>query len=150
MRRLLLPLALLALAGCIPDDGGFARPRPAIQAVYEPPIRIIEARYGTDRRTCDATRALRRACEGESDCMLKAGNELCGDPTPGRVKTLYVTYRCKGRVRNVTRTEGKMLSLDCCRRSGRGSASGRRAVRPAGAASSERRIVVPVPANLGR
>lgn len=115
MRRLLLvPLALLALAGCIPDDGDFGgRSRPVTQATYEPPLRIIEARYGTDRRTCDATRAVRRACEGESDCSLKAGNELCGDPTPGQVKTLYVTYRCQGRVRNITRTEGKMLGLDC-------------------------------------
>ena len=117
MRRLLvLPLALLALAGCIPEEGGRGRSRPVTQAtVYEPPIRIIEARYGTDRRTCDATRAVRRACEGESDCSLKAGNELCGDPTPGQVKTLYVTYRCQGqgRSRSVTRTEGKQLGLDC-------------------------------------
>lgn len=79
----------------------------------DPPLRIVQARYGTDRRSCDATRAVRRACEGESDCSLKAGNELCGDPTPGQVKTLYVTYRCRGRVRDITRQEGKYLSLDC-------------------------------------
>jgi hypothetical protein len=114
MRRLLIPLALLLLAGCIDDLGGSGRARPVVQASRdEPPIRIVEARYGTDRRTCDATRAVRRACEGESDCSLKAGNELCGDPTPGQVKTLYVTYRCQGRTRNVTRGEGKQLSLDC-------------------------------------
>jgi hypothetical protein len=117
MRYLVLCLTLL-LAACIPEDGGFGRPRPIVQpssVEREPPIRIVEARYGTDRRTCDATRALRRACEGESDCSLKAGNELCGDPTPGQVKTLYVSYRCQGqgRTRSVTRTEGKYLSLDC-------------------------------------
>ena len=36
-----------------------------------------------------------------------------GDPVPRQVKTLYVTYRCRGRVYNVTRTEGKQISLDC-------------------------------------
>lgn len=117
MRTLLAVLALLTLAGCIDDgrDSPFTgSSRPVVQVVREePPIRIVEARYGTDRRTCDATRALRRACEGESDCSLKAGNELCGDPTPGQVKTLYVTYRCRGRVRDVTRTEGKQISLEC-------------------------------------
>jgi hypothetical protein len=118
MRTLVLVLALIALVGCIPDDGrGFGGSRPVYQsqsaAREDPPIRIIEARYGTDRRSCDATRALRRACEGESDCSLKAGNELCGDPVPGQVKTLYVTYRCRGRVHNVTRMEGKYLGLDC-------------------------------------
>ncbi len=122
MRTLLVALALLTLAGCIDEGGGgfgsyssYGGSRPVTQSSYreDPPIRIVEARYGTDRRTCDATRALRRACEGESDCSLKAGNELCGDPTPGQVKTLYVTYRCRGRVRNITRTEGKNLSLDC-------------------------------------
>ncbi len=119
MRILFSLLAVLALTGCIEDGrGGFGSSgsyRPVTQpaARDDPPIRIVEARYGTDRRTCDATRALRRACEGESDCSLKAGNELCGDPTPGQVKTLYVTYRCRGRVRNITRTEGKNLSLDC-------------------------------------
>lgn len=113
MRTLLSAFVFLALAGCIPD-GGHGGARPVVQhAVYEPPIRIVEARYGTDRRSCDATRALRRACEGESDCGLKAGNELCGDPTPGQVKTLTVTYRCRGRLHTVTRTEGKHLSLDC-------------------------------------
>ena len=119
MRTFLALLAVLVLGGCIDDGrGGFASSgssRPVIQAATreEPPIRIIEARYGTDRRTCDATRALRRACEGESDCSLKAGNELCGDPVPRQVKTLYVTYRCRGRVHNITRTEGKQLALDC-------------------------------------
>ncbi len=117
MRHLLLAVFALMLSGCIDDGRGRSfgsSPRPTIQASREdPPLRIVQARYGTDRRSCDATRAVRRACEGESDCSLKAGNELCGDPTPGQVKTLSVTYRCRGRVRDVTRQEGKYLSLDC-------------------------------------
>ena len=120
MRIALALLSILVLTGCIDDGrGGFgsgsgsSRPVTQSAAREDPPLRIVEARYGTDRRTCDATRAVRRACEGESDCSLKAGNELCGDPTPGQVKTLYVTYRCRGRTRNITRTEGKQLGLDC-------------------------------------
>lgn len=117
MRHLLPVLIALVLSGCIDDGRGSpfgGTSRPVVQATREePPIRIVQARYGTDRRSCDATRAVRRACEGESDCSLKSGNELCGDPTPGQVKTLYVTYRCRGRIRDITRQEGKYLSLDC-------------------------------------
>lgn len=117
MRHLLFVFLALMVSGCIDDGRGSpfgSSPRPVTQASREdPPLRIVQARYGTDRRSCDATRAVRRACEGESDCSLKAGNELCGDPTPGQVKTLYVSYRCRGRVRDITRQEGKYLSLDC-------------------------------------
>lgn len=117
MRHLLVVLLALLATGCVDDGRGGSfgsRPRPVIQGLHEdPPLRIVEARYGTERRSCDATRAVRRACEGESDCSLKAGNELCGDPTPGQVKTLSITYRCRGRVHDVTRQEGKYLKLDC-------------------------------------
>jgi len=118
MRIALAALSFLVLAGCVQNGGGsdlFASPsRPTVvKQSYDPPIRIIEARYGTDRRSCNATRAMRRACEGDDSCSVKAGNELCGDPAPGQVKTLYVTYRCEGRPRDITRTEGKYLRLDC-------------------------------------
>ena len=76
-------------------------------------LQILEAWYGRGRRACDAAHSMRRACEGQPGCEAKAGNELCGDPTPGQVKTLYVSYRCRGRVRDITRQEGKYLRLDC-------------------------------------
>ena len=120
MRIALALLSILVLTGCIDDGrGGFgsgsgsSRPVTQSAAREDPPLRIVEARYGTDRRTCDATRAVRRACEGESDCSLKAGNELCGDPTPGRVKQLTVTFSCHGQVRTTDRPEPGILGLRC-------------------------------------
>jgi hypothetical protein len=117
----------LLLAGCVPLDpygqglysgglghrsGGYGS---SSYSSYQsdPPLRIVDARYGIAGKTCDATRSVRRECEGESICTFKAGNELCGDPAPRQVKTLEVTYRCRGRAQSVTRTEGKHLSLSC-------------------------------------
>lgn len=76
-------------------------------------LRIMEAWYGRNRRVCDATPALRGACDGRESCAVKAGNELCGDPTPGRVKQLTVTYRCHGQVMTTDRPEPSILGLRC-------------------------------------
>jgi len=76
-------------------------------------LRIMEAWYGRNRRVCDATPALRGACDGRESCAVKAGNELCGDPTPGRVKELTVTYSCHGQVRTTDRVEPSVLGLRC-------------------------------------
>jgi hypothetical protein len=76
-------------------------------------LRIMEAWYGRDRRVCDAAPALRDACNGRESCAVKAGNELCGDPLPGRVKGLTVTYRCRGQVLQTDRPEPAILGLRC-------------------------------------
>lgn len=76
-------------------------------------IRILEAWYGRNRRVCDASHALRSACDGRESCAVKAGNELCGDPTPGRVKQLTVTFSCHGQVRTTDRPEPSILGLRC-------------------------------------
>lgn len=76
-------------------------------------LRIMEAWYGRNRRVCDAAPALRGACDGRESCAVKAGNELCGDPTPGRVKQLTVTYRCHGQILTTDRPEPSILGLRC-------------------------------------
>lgn len=76
-------------------------------------LRIMEAWYGRNRRVCDAAPALRGACDGRESCAVKAGNELCGDPTPGRVKQLTVTFSCHGQVRTTDRPEPGILGLRC-------------------------------------
>lgn len=76
-------------------------------------LQILEAWYGRGRRVCDAAHSMRRACDGQEGCTVKAGNELCGDPTPGAVKGLTVTYRCHGQVRRAEQQEPGHIGLRC-------------------------------------
>jgi hypothetical protein len=76
-------------------------------------LQILEAWYGRGRRVCDAAHSMRRACDGQEGCTVKAGNELCGDPTPGVVKGLSVTYRCHGQVRRAEQQEPGHIGLRC-------------------------------------
>ena len=76
-------------------------------------LQILEAWYGRGRRVCDAAHSMRRACEGQPGCEVKAGNELCGDPVPGVIKGLTVTYRCHGDVRRAEQREPGYIGLRC-------------------------------------
>lgn len=76
-------------------------------------LQIIEAWYGRGRRVCDAAHTMRNACEGQGGCTVKAGNELCGDPVPGVVKGLSVTYSCHGQVRRADQQEPGHIGLRC-------------------------------------
>jgi hypothetical protein len=76
-------------------------------------LRVLEAWYGRERRVCDASHAMRSACDGRPGCEVKAGNELCGDPLPGVVKGLRVTYRCHGQTRHVDQRESGYVGLRC-------------------------------------
>src|SRR5688572_10399584 len=57
-------------------------------------IRIVGARYGVEHRACNAIRPVRRMCQGRSSCTVRATNRLCGDPLPGVVKVLTISYQC--------------------------------------------------------
>ena len=76
-------------------------------------LQILEAWYGRGRRACDAAHSMRRACEGQPGCEVKAGNELCGDPLPGAIKNLTVTYSCHGNVRRAEQREPGYIGLRC-------------------------------------
>ena len=76
-------------------------------------LQILEAWYGRGRRACDAAHSMRRACEGQPGCEVKAGNELCGDPVPGAIKNLTVTYSCHGDVRRAEQREPGYIGLRC-------------------------------------
>lgn len=76
-------------------------------------LQILEAWYGRGRRVCDASHSMRRACEGQPGCEVKAGNELCGDPVPGTIKGLTVTYRCHGDVQRAEQREPGYIGLRC-------------------------------------
>lgn len=75
-------------------------------------IQVIRATYGANRR-CDATQAVRQACEGRMDCGIDANNRLCGDPDPGRRKALSIEFRCGGRVKSTSAPEDRGTFLRC-------------------------------------
>jgi hypothetical protein len=110
MRRVLVLLAALM--------GAWSLPAAVLAQDFDRPgrdrdIRVMSAWYGIEGRSCDATRQVRRTCNGRDDCTIRATNRLCGDPAPGVVKVLTVWYRCDGRPREITRWEGSYLGLRC-------------------------------------
>ena len=56
---------------------------------YAVGLEIVDAWYGSDRRSCDATYALNH-CNGRAHCDVQASNRLCGDPDKGVRKQLAV------------------------------------------------------------
>jgi len=57
-------------------------------------IYIDQASYGIDGMRCDARNTLQSAVQGRMAVDIAVDNNLCGDPAEGRVKSLFVTYRC--------------------------------------------------------
>lgn len=79
-------------------------------------IRTLAAIYGTpsQKRTCDATAAVARACDGKRTCDVLASNTLCGDPDYGTPKSLDVEYQCGPAVaRSLTVFEQTDAHLSC-------------------------------------
>lgn len=77
-------------------------------------IRLERAIYGFRGDVCDATDAVRNVAGGRRNVEIMANNELCGDPAPGRAKTLTVTYRCADEaVRRASVREAQALTLTC-------------------------------------
>lgn len=75
-------------------------------------VDIIDAYYGTDRRSCDARGALRQ-CDGRGQCEVYASNRLCGDPDRGTPKTLVVRYSCGSGVETIYLREDEGTVLSC-------------------------------------
>ena len=77
-------------------------------------VYIDQASYGVDGMRCDARNTLQAAVQGRTAVDVVANNSLCGDPAEGRVKSLFVTYRCGNSqpVRNQVR-EDDMLQIRC-------------------------------------
>lgn len=73
---------------------------------------ILSARYGADGRTVDLTQQLRSLVR-DDHLYVTADNRLAGtDPAPGRVKSLWVTYRIgRGAQQQVVVDEERSLRL---------------------------------------
>jgi hypothetical protein len=77
-------------------------------------IRIERAVYGVQGRSCDATGSILGMARGRRFVDVAVNNDLCGDPSEGRPKRLWVTYRCgDGPAVAAEAREGEILSLNC-------------------------------------
>jgi hypothetical protein len=56
-------------------------------------VRVEAADYGVRGAMCDARRGVRDEVE-RNDGVVRATNQLCGDPAPRQGKRLNIVYRC--------------------------------------------------------
>ena len=59
-------------------------------------IQIVKAIYGTSKKAVDVTNELINKIENE-ELHIIASNDIAGDPDPGILKVLKITYRIKGK-----------------------------------------------------
>lgn len=86
---------------------------PPAQPVPTGPITVSNAYYGTDSKNCNATHWLARHVNGKRSASVEVENNICGDPAPGKRKSLEVTYICGSLVKNASANEHRTLYLDC-------------------------------------
>lgn len=77
------------------------------------PIRVTGAYYGSRERNCEAGRAVARMANGKRSFSFKVTNEICGDPDPGKRKTLEVTYTCGQLQKTASAREHQTIYFDC-------------------------------------
>jgi hypothetical protein len=77
------------------------------------PITVTNARYGTQHRSCDATRHVARRVNGKLSGSVDVSNNICGDPSPGDRKSLEITYVCGNRAKTASAYEHRTAYLSC-------------------------------------
>jgi hypothetical protein len=64
----------------------------------------------TERKSVDVTQVLKKMI-ANNKLVVRASNALAGDPDPGVVKTLKISYRIGRKTRSVTIREGEEISI---------------------------------------
>ena len=77
------------------------------------PIHVIRATYGTESRSCDATRWTASRANGRRSHSFEVTNAICGDPARGDRKSLEVAYRCGEIGKTASAFEHRTIYLDC-------------------------------------
>jgi len=77
------------------------------------PIRVESAFYGNGRKSCNATRYVKRHADGNRQHSFKVSNEMCGDPAHGDRKTLEVVFWCGEVSRTASAREHQTIFLNC-------------------------------------
>ena len=82
-----------------------------------PPVPVLEirqARYGLPGHGwCDATWSVASQCANQVECRVRASNGWCGDPVPGEVKQMEISYRCGWNEQHVIIREKQSDILRC-------------------------------------
>ncbi|MFK7957981.1 MAG: hypothetical protein AB8B96_17910 [Lysobacterales bacterium] len=107
MKNLFFVLLMVAASSAVLADHHHRR-----SAGHQFGLQIVDAYYGSDRRSCDAAGALRQ-CDGQGQCEVYASNRLCGDPHRGTEKTLVVRYSCGNGIETLYLREDDSTLLTC-------------------------------------
>ncbi|GAB4140652.1 MAG: hypothetical protein Kow0040_29080 [Thermogutta sp.] len=84
--------------------------RDSIAATEAPRLTVVKAVYGAGDQMVDVTDALTGMIRGGS-LFVQASNGLAGDPAPGVVKELRLTYELGGERKELTLREGEGLQI---------------------------------------
>jgi hypothetical protein len=87
-------------------------------------IKILDAIYGQDERTCNAYRAVADVCEGQHACVVDADDNLCGNPYHNVRKDLFIAYQCGDGRRTLTVSQGNPAHVYCADSQGSAQAPG--------------------------
>ena len=101
-------------------DAGYrkaiAEQRSAIEAASKSfPIATLAATYGPEgaRDRCDATHYVRKEANGRRSASVAVTNNMCGDPAPGKRKSLEITYQCGAVAKTASAYEHRSAYLSC-------------------------------------
>lgn len=90
---------------------GVAPPPPAAGSF---PIVVSLATYGPERgNSCDATGYVARRANGKRSVNVDVNNSMCGDPAPGKRKSLEITYICGNTPKTASGYEHRSVYLSC-------------------------------------
>jgi len=79
------------------------------------PIAVQVATYGPDgsRERCDATHYVRKQANGRRNVSVDVTNGMCGDPAPGKRKSVEITYMCGSIAKTASAYEHRSAYLYC-------------------------------------
>lgn len=79
-------------------------------------IKIVKATYGdaSAEKTCNATGAIAKLCDGLAACEFVIDDGICKVPSGAHVKNLEVTFDCNGKAKTVAGARDTKISLIKC------------------------------------
>lgn len=78
------------------------------------PIAITGATYGPESgSSCDARRFVAPRVNGRRSGSIDVTNQMCGDPAPGKRKSLNITYLCGNLAKTASAYEHRTVYLFC-------------------------------------